>query len=186
MSQEFAAFVVEQMRGFGPVQAKRMFGGHGLFREGLMFALILADTLYFKTDDATRSRFTERGLQPFTYEARGRRMSLSYWQAPGEVLDDAGAMVDWTRLAFACALRKHKATPAPRKAAVRKAPTQAASGKKAPAKEAPATEVGAKQALVKEAAAKKVPREKAPAKKAAVKKAAAKKTPPKEAAARGE
>lgn len=122
MRSDFTDFVVEQMAGLDGVRAKRMFGGHGIFRDGLMFALIAGDTLYFKADEASIGRFQERGLGPFTYEARGKeKMSLRYFRAPEEVFDDAQAMTEWAREAFECALRNRKpaAKAAPRRPAPR-------------------------------------------------------------------
>ncbi len=117
MPSDFADFVVEQMSALGGVEARRMFGGWGIFRAGLMFGLIVGDTLYFKTDAANRGRFEARGLVPFTYAARGRTMSLGYHAAPPEVFDDAQAMTQWARDAFECALRNQKVAPVKARAA---------------------------------------------------------------------
>lgn len=109
--QAFANHVVEQLQGLGPVQARRMFGGFGLFLDGLMFALIVKEQLYFKVDDASRPTFTAHGLGPFTYEARGKRQSVGYYEAPAEVFDAPAAMLEWARPAFACALRAANKKP---------------------------------------------------------------------------
>ena len=96
------------MASFGPVQAKRMFGGWGIFRMGLMFAVVVGDELYFKADEQNVGRFRDRGLKSFTYEAKGRSVSLRYYQAPPETLEDASAMAEWAGEAYACALRNQK------------------------------------------------------------------------------
>ena len=51
----FHEFVIELFAPMGPVSVKRMFGGAGVFRDGLMFALIADDTLFLKTDAALRA-----------------------------------------------------------------------------------------------------------------------------------
>lgn len=107
-NSQFTEYVLEQMAGLGGAQAKRMFGGYGIFRAGLMFAVVLDDGLYFKADDLSVERFSSRGLKPFTYEAKGKPVSLHYYQAPPEVLDDPSAMVEWARDAYACAVRNQK------------------------------------------------------------------------------
>jgi DNA transformation protein len=113
---EFVNHVVEQMAEFGPVQAKAMFGGHGIYYQGLMFALIAQDTLYFKADEQSVGEFTARKLGPFTYEVKGgRSTSLSYYEAPPEVMEEPPEMARWARLAYDCALRRRK-KPAKRKA----------------------------------------------------------------------
>jgi DNA transformation protein len=103
---EFVEHVLELMRPLGAVQARRMFGGWGLYREGTFFALILADTLYFKADEASRARFEQAGGGRFTYRGRGgKEVGLGYYQPPDEALESREAMVEWARLGYAAALR---------------------------------------------------------------------------------
>ena len=104
----FTTLVLEQMSSLGPVQAKRMFGGCGIFKMGLMFAVVIGDELYFKADEQNVGRFLARGLKPFTYEAGGRSVSLRYYQAPPETLEEPPAMAEWAGEAYACALRNQK------------------------------------------------------------------------------
>jgi DNA transformation protein len=104
----FTTHVVELMAPFGPVQARKMFGGWGLFRTSLMFAVVIGDELYFKADEHSVGRFRARGLKPFSYDARGRSVSLRYYQAPPETLEDPAAMAEWAGEAYACALRNQK------------------------------------------------------------------------------
>lgn len=114
-SQDFVAFVLDQMSLFGPVSARRMFGGHGLYIDGLMFALIDDDRLYLKADAETQPQFAAKSLPPFTYTRQGEAaVSLGYFEAPPEVFDDKADMCDWSRLAHAAALRA-KTKPAKKK-----------------------------------------------------------------------
>jgi len=106
--QEFANFVVELMTGFAPVQAKRMFGGFGIFWQGLMLGIIIEDKLYFKVDDVSEPRFAQRGLPRFQYESKGRTSSLRYCEAPPEVYDEPVHMEAWARLAYECAVRQQQ------------------------------------------------------------------------------
>lgn len=103
--QDFVNHVVELLQSLGPVTARRMFGGHGLFLDGLMFALVADNELYFKADDENRELFTAQGLQAFSYRKQGKVMSLSYYQAPEEALEDMQVMNSWGNLGFASALR---------------------------------------------------------------------------------
>lgn len=102
---EFVEYLKEVFERFGPVQPKRMFGGHGLFHDGLMFGLIAADTLYLKADDATATHFQDRGLPRFEYEKAGRKVKLSYYLAPEDIFDDPEEAAIWARRAFEAALR---------------------------------------------------------------------------------
>jgi len=102
---EFAGFVVESLRPLGPVEARRMFGGHGIFLEGLMFGLIADDQLYLKVDDGNRAAYDAQDLPPFTFKRAGKMMQTSYREAPGECFDDPDMLCSWGREAFAVALR---------------------------------------------------------------------------------
>jgi DNA transformation protein len=103
--KEFVSYVVDLMPSIGPVTAKRMFGGHGVFLEGLMFALISDGTLYFKVDTQTKSDFVEKGLEAFTYQKKDKVMKMSYFNAPEETMEDVDVMNLWANKAYSVALR---------------------------------------------------------------------------------
>ena len=102
---EFVSYVVDLMQSMGPVNAKRMFGGHGIFLDGLMFALIADSTLYLKADKESEKLFKEKGLQAFTYKKRGKEYSMSYYQAPEEAMEGTDEMNIWANKAYGAALR---------------------------------------------------------------------------------
>jgi DNA transformation protein len=103
--REFVGYVVESLRPLGPVGARRMFGGHGIFMDGLMFGLIADGQLYLKVDDGNRAAYEAEGLQPFTYSGKGRPVEMSYREAPSEGFDDPEVLCDWARAAYSAALR---------------------------------------------------------------------------------
>ena len=103
--REFVSYVVDLMQSVGPVNAKRMFGGHGIYLDGLMFALISERTLFLKADKESESDFKARGLEMFTYSKKGKKVSMSYFQTPEETLEDPGEMNVWARRAYEAALR---------------------------------------------------------------------------------
>jgi DNA transformation protein len=104
VSDEFRDYVLEQLASAGKVSPRRMFGGVGLYLDGLFFALIDDDTLYFKTDDANRPRFEQAGSRPFCpYPDRPGHV-MAYWAVPAEVLEDAEQLREWTRESLAAAL----------------------------------------------------------------------------------
>ena len=108
----------ELLAPLGAVRARRMFGGHGLYVDGLFVALIAFDRLYLKVDDGTRPAFEAAGGEPFVYEAAGRRVSLGYYTVPAEAMESPALMQPWARHAMSAALRARAAKPpaAPRKA----------------------------------------------------------------------
>jgi DNA transformation protein len=103
---EFVEHVVETMRRFGPVEAKSMFGGWGLYHQGLFFALIAEDTLYLKTDAENRADFDALKLEPFVYAQKdGDTIVMSYRRAPEDALESPDVMAEWARRGYAAALR---------------------------------------------------------------------------------
>jgi DNA transformation protein len=114
-SAEFAEFLKDQFADFGPISIRNMFGGAGIYRDGLMFALIADEVVYFKADDSNRPDFEAEGLGPFVYDAKsGKNVIMSYWRAPARCLDDPAEMADWAREAYAAALRASKPRSAKR------------------------------------------------------------------------
>jgi DNA transformation protein len=106
---EFIGFLQELLEKWGEVTARRMFGGHGLYHEGLMFAIVMDNRLYLKADDQNRNDFEALGLTPFTYPMKDREVALSYWSAPDAIFDDPSQAVHWARAAWDAALRGHLA-----------------------------------------------------------------------------
>jgi len=107
----FIAHIVDRLDGLGQVRARAMFGGFGLYLHGVMFALVVEDTLYFKTDARNRGSFEAAGTGPFVYETKGRKVAMSYHETPPEVLEDADALVELAREAYAAAQRANAAAP---------------------------------------------------------------------------
>ena len=105
VENEFVGYVVELMQSIGPVYAKSMFGGHGIFLEELMFGLISDGTLYLKADKESENEFLEKGLEVFTYNRQGKRLKMSYYQASEEALEDVEEMNTWANKAYSAALR---------------------------------------------------------------------------------
>lgn len=101
---EFVNYVLDQLAFLRGLHARAMFGGHGLYQDEIIFAIIVNDMLYLKANDATRGDFEAKGLSPFSYSARGRTMTMQYYEAPAEVFEDAEAMRLWTDKAVQAAL----------------------------------------------------------------------------------
>jgi DNA transformation protein len=111
LSPEFKEHLEDLLGGFGPVSIRSMFGGAGLFKDGLMFGLIGDETLYFKVDDENRPHFEKAGTDAFTYEGKGKAIRMSYFECPPELLEDPQEFQLWARNAFDAALRADKKKP---------------------------------------------------------------------------
>jgi len=105
VEKEYLLYVVELMQTIGPVYAKAMFGGYGIYLDGIMFALISDRILYLKADEQTESEFKARWLDAFSYYRKGRRCQLSYYRVPDDALEDGQVMNLWANMAFAAAVR---------------------------------------------------------------------------------
>lgn len=86
-----------------------MFGGAGLYRDGVMFGLVSDGEIFLKCDAEIEARFRAAGCRPFAYKKDGKQVSMSYWSLPSEALDDGDALKLWADLAFQAALRAPKA-----------------------------------------------------------------------------
>jgi len=102
---EFVDYLHEVFEDFGPIRSRKMFGGHGIYHNDIMFALVADDELYLKTDNASVELFEERGLGPFEFVARNKIAKMSYYLAPEEIYDDPEQAVYWAELGFQAALR---------------------------------------------------------------------------------
>ncbi|MBI1384939.1 MAG: hypothetical protein GC150_08530 [Rhizobiales bacterium] len=104
----FREFVLEQLAVVGPVRARAMFGGAGIFSGDVMFALIAYDTLYLKADETLAPNFAAEGSEPFTYEGGGRTTQMSYWRCPERLFEDADEMRLWAGRSLSLALAARK------------------------------------------------------------------------------
>src|SRR5690349_8251068 len=100
----------------GGVSLRRMFGGIGVFRNGLMFGLVIGDVLFFKADDTTSPAFEAEGYQRWVYDGHKRPVEMPYWQAPERLFDEPDAFTEWALAAYAAAERKKVAKGAKPKA----------------------------------------------------------------------
>jgi DNA transformation protein and related proteins len=111
-----AETIRELFREFGPVSVRRMFGGAGVFVDGIMIALVSREVVYLKADAETIPAFERENLAPFSYSTRdGERKLTSYWRLPDRLYDDGGELALWARAAHAVALRASARRQKPKK-----------------------------------------------------------------------
>ncbi len=85
-----------------------MFGGAGVYRDGVMFALVAGNEVFLKADDTTSARFRDAGSRPFVYSKDGKSIDMRYFSVPEEALDDGELLKLWADLAYQAALRTKK------------------------------------------------------------------------------
>jgi DNA transformation protein len=103
--REFATHIVDLLDAFGHCEARRMFGGYGIFHHGQMFGLIADGSLYLKADNESRELFLAEGSSTFTYYKQERECKLSYYLTPDVFFEDSDACLRWAHIAFDAALR---------------------------------------------------------------------------------
>ena len=103
-SRGFETFVVDQLADLGEVTPKRMFGGVGLYCDGLFFAIIARDELYLKTDDTTRGDYEAVGAPAFK-PYPDRPGTMRYHRVPVDVLESVPELLRWARTAVTVARR---------------------------------------------------------------------------------
>lgn len=114
-------FLDDLFAAFGKIDIKRMFGGYGLSADSLNFGLVIEGQVYLKTDEDTRARFETEGCAPFSYEAKGRTMTLtSYWRMPERLYDDPDETAEWARAALGVARRAAAEKARPKKKVMKK------------------------------------------------------------------
>jgi DNA transformation protein len=101
---QYLAYILEQLARLPSLRSNRMFGGIGLYSDGLFFGLIDDDTLFFKTNDSNIAPYRERQMPRFMPFPDRPEAVLGYHQVPADVIEDAETLVDWARKSVAVAL----------------------------------------------------------------------------------
>lgn len=98
--------IQELFTAFGTVSIRRMFGGAGLYADGVMFALWQNTVIYLKADAVSAPAFQREGMTPFSYPTKtGSRVITSYWRMPERLYDDPDELATWAHDAMAAARR---------------------------------------------------------------------------------
>lgn len=96
---------------FGPlgsIGVRKMFGGGGIYCDGVMFALIADNVIYLKADAQSQPGFVAEGLGPFVYQGKEKPVAMSYWRMPERLLDEPVDALEWGRAALRAARSAQK------------------------------------------------------------------------------
>ncbi|HEX4183761.1 MAG TPA: TfoX/Sxy family protein [Caulobacteraceae bacterium] len=97
--------IQETFAGLGVVTIKRLFGGKGVYFQGLIVGIVMRGELLLKADAETAPAFEAAGAVQWTYDGRGEKVvRMPYWNVPAEAFDDQERMADWVKLAYRAAL----------------------------------------------------------------------------------
>jgi DNA transformation protein and related proteins len=109
--EAYIEYLHELLEPLGKITSKKMFGGHGVYCNGVIMGLVIDEALYLKVDEQTEALFVNEGCEPFVYQTKLKQVAMSYWSVPDEAMESFEQMLPWARLAYAAALRKEKAAP---------------------------------------------------------------------------
>ena len=106
-SRHYLESVMRYLEPCGPITARAMFGGFGIYYEGVIFASIVEDELYFRVDASNRADYEPYGSRPFVYEGSGKPVTMPYLTLPQEILQDREQLKQWIQKAYRASLQ-HK------------------------------------------------------------------------------
>ena len=107
VSDEYITYVIDQLGSLGPVTARRMFGGAGIYLDQLCFAIIVDDVLFFKVNNANRPDYEDAGMEPFV-PFEDKPYAMSYYEVPADVLENKDRLRGWAQKALAAAAQTRK------------------------------------------------------------------------------
>lgn len=97
---EFIEFIIESLSASGLIQAKRMFGGYGIYKNNVIIGIIINNELYFKTSKETETEYIEYNSHQFSYDKNGKTVKLCYWKVPDEILENRELLKDFANTAY--------------------------------------------------------------------------------------
>jgi DNA transformation protein len=105
-SDEFLEYVKELFEDIDGIRYRKMFGGYGIYKHGVAFALIFRGALYFKVDDTNRKDYEEHGSQPFVFQTKtGTRTGKAHLELPPAILEDPDELSIWVEKSYHAARR---------------------------------------------------------------------------------
>ncbi|MEE9320727.1 MAG: TfoX/Sxy family protein [Granulosicoccus sp.] len=100
-SPEFIAYIKELFMPLGNLENGRFFGGFSFKSDSKQFAMIMGNTLYFCVNDETRIKYEAKGMEPFSYATKKRRVKVKkYYSVPAELFDDQELLIAWAKEAI--------------------------------------------------------------------------------------
>jgi DNA transformation protein len=96
VSTQAAEDLQSRLSTLGDVTTKKMFGGHGIFESGKMFALVdSGGTVFFKADETNRERFEKAGSQ--------KHARMPYFKVPDQILSNDTDLLEWAQTSIVVA-----------------------------------------------------------------------------------
>jgi len=109
-SKDYLEYILDVLSLCDNITAKRLFGGYGLYQNGIIFAIIVENELYFKVDESNIDLYQNLNSEPLTFHAKGKTISMSYRKVPDEIIENKELLVTHVELAVLASAKnkKHK------------------------------------------------------------------------------
>lgn len=108
-TQEYVDYVVELLSPIDNVTSGRFFGGVGLKCDGVQFAMLMGNSIFFVVDNTTRPKYEDHGMGCFWYKAKNKKVNVKkYYEVPAELLEDQDALIEWARQSIEIARKLKK------------------------------------------------------------------------------
>ncbi len=105
MSKDYIQYVLDLLAHCDSITARAMFGGYGIYKNGVIFAIIAHDELYFKVDESNIELYKKHGSEAFTFETKGKVSKMSYWKVPLLIMEDEVQLQDWVDQSYHISLK---------------------------------------------------------------------------------
>ena len=106
----FVTYMLEEVLGEIPgITSRAMFGGYGVYKDGVITGLIADDRFYLKVGERNKTDYEEKGSTPFTYSGKnGKVYAMSYWEVPYDIIEDKRELKEWVEKAYRVSIDSKK------------------------------------------------------------------------------
>jgi DNA transformation protein len=102
---ELVDWAAEALEEVGTVTSRAMMGGHTLYCDGVVFAIVANGQLWFKSDAQTDAEWEAAGCEKFTYDRDGKTATMNYRLGPDDIYDYPEEMLRWSELGLVAGRR---------------------------------------------------------------------------------
>jgi DNA transformation protein and related proteins len=106
---DFTLDVLSSLRLMRGVSARNMFGGAGVYFEGIFFGLTAYDRFYLRVDDTTRKKFIDAGMSCFSPSPDFKMKN--YYEVPAYIQRRPEELCQWASEAYDIAKAAKKLKP---------------------------------------------------------------------------
>lgn len=109
LKNQYLTYIIDTLQPHGPITAKAMFGGHGIYSGKLIIGLIVENQLYFKADESTRPDFEKHDSEQLIFtDKNNKKFIMPYMTLPESILENREELPLWIEKAYQVSLRAKK------------------------------------------------------------------------------